>query len=49
MTLLLSRKQCASLNELPAAIDKLERDLRNYEANTDHKFPSEWKIPCCSS
>ena len=45
MTLLLSRKQCPSLSELPAAIDKLERDLRNYEANTSLVFPPEWKIP----
>ena len=45
MTLLLSRKQCATLADLPAAIDKLERDLRNYEANTNLTFPSEWKIP----
>ena len=45
MTLLLSRKQCPSLNELPAAIDKLERDLRNYETNTNLVFPPEWKIP----
>ena len=45
MTLLLSRKQCANLSDLPAAIDKLERDLRNYEANTNLVFPAEWKIP----
>ena len=45
MTLLLSRKQCANLSDLPAAIDKLERDLRNYETNTSLVFPAEWKIP----
>ncbi len=45
MNNLLSRKQCKTLVEVPAAVDVLERDFANYEARSQHAFPAEWKIP----
>ena len=45
MNSLLSRKQCKTLAEVPAAVDMLERDFANYEARSPHAFPTEWKIP----
>ena len=45
MTGLLARKRCKDLTDLPAVIDRLERDLRNYEISTSMNFPPEWKIP----
>ena len=45
MLRLTNRKQCANLNELPAAVDQMEKDIRNYEARSANKFPEEWKMP----
>ena len=45
MTHLLHRKQCSSLAAVPAAADKLERDIRAYEDRGDVAFPEEWEIP----
>ncbi len=45
MTHMLKREQCKDLSELPAMIDKLEKDIRLYEQNNDKAFPEEWKIP----
>ncbi len=45
MNNLLSRKQCKTLSEVPAAVDVLERDIANYEARSSQTFPAEWKIP----
>ena len=45
MTTMLHRKPCKDVTELPAAIDKLEKDFRSYEQNSEKRFPEEWKIP----
>ena len=45
MLRLTNRKQCANLNELPAAVDQMEKDIRSYEARSVNKFPEEWKMP----
>ena len=45
VTHMLQRKACANLSDIPAAVDKLERDFREYELRSPHKFPQEWKLP----
>ena len=45
MNQMLNRKQCKDFSDLPAAIDILERDLGNYEANLGMAFQPEWEIP----
>ena len=45
MTMMLHRKPCKDITELPAAIDKLAKDIRVYELHSDKVFPPEWKIP----
>ncbi len=39
------RKQCKSLDEVPSAVDKLQRDIRAYEQRSPTKFPEEFKTP----
>ena len=45
MISLMTRKQCGSISELPAAIDQLEKDIRGYESRSPNSFPQEWKTP----
>ena len=42
---LLHRKQCKDLMEVPAAVDRLVRDIDDYETLSQSKFPMDWKIP----
>ena len=42
---LMNRKQCQSLAELPAAADRLEKEIREYETRSTDKFPEEMKLP----
>ena len=42
---LMNRKQCATLGELPAAVDQLEKDIRSYEARSPNRFREEFKMP----
>ena len=42
---MLHRKQCKNLDDLPAAIDILQKDFRNYSTMMGTQFPTEWKIP----
>ena len=39
MSHLLQRKQCKDLAELPAAVDRLLRDIEGYEQRSTNKFP----------
>ena len=41
---MMSRKACRSIADLPAAIDRMERDLRHYDAMSGHHYPEELKI-----
>ena len=45
MAALLTRKQCASLSQVPRAVDELEADFRKYNDTTGYTFPEEWKLP----
>ena len=45
MTALMNPTRASSLQALPGAVDRFERDLRTYEAKTGRAFPAEWKIP----
>ena len=36
---MMSRKTCRSIADLPAAIDRMERDLRHYDAMSGHQPP----------
>ena len=45
---MLHRKQCKNLDDLPAAIDILQKDFRNYSTMMGTQFPTEWKIPLLS-
>ena len=44
MLQLMTRKQSSNIGDLPAAIDHLEKDIRNYEAQSPIPFPKEWKM-----
>ena len=41
---MMSRKACRSIADLPAAIDRMERDLRHYDAMSGHHYLEELKI-----
>ena len=45
MMALMTLPPCKSLNELPAAVAKFERDFKAYEQRTGRPFPEDWKIP----
>ena len=45
MNALMNPSAAKTLSELPAAIDRFERNLRTYEAKTGRQFPPEWKTP----
>ena len=45
MSHLLSRKQCKDLSEIPAAVDRLIRDIEGYEQRSTHKSPQGWELP----
>jgi hypothetical protein len=45
MSHLLARKQVKELSEVPAAVDRLVRDIDNYETRSATKSPQEWKLP----
>ena len=45
MSHLLARKQCKDLSEIPAAVDRLIRDIEGYEQRSTQKSPQEWKLP----
>ena len=49
MLQLMTRKQCANLGELPAAIDQLEKDMRNYELRSPNPFPKSGQFLCAFS
>ena len=40
----MSRQACRSIADLPAAIDRMERDLCHYDAMSGHHYPEELKI-----
>ncbi len=42
---ILQRKQCKNLDDMPSAVDKLQRDIRAYEQRSPAKFPEEFKTP----
>ncbi len=44
ITAMLNRQPCKTLEELPAAADKLERDLKHYEDASANKFPENLKM-----
>ena len=39
------RKQCKNLNEVPAAVDTLLKEIKFFEAQSEAKVPEEWKMP----
>ena len=45
MIALMTLHQCKSLNELPGAVAKFERDVDAYERRTGRAFPAEFKVP----
>ena len=45
MNLILQRKRCKNLDELPTAIDKLLKDIRSYSLTMGEPFPVKWKMP----
>ena len=45
VTHMLQRKACANRSEISAAVDKLERDFREYELRSPHKSPQGRKPP----
>ena len=45
MSHLLARNQVKELSEVPAAVDRLVRDIDNYEKRSATTFPQEWKLP----
>ena len=45
MNLILQRKRCKNLDELPTAIDKLLKDIRGYSLTMGEPFPVKWKMP----
>ena len=46
---MLHRKQCKNLDDLPAAIDILQKDLRNYSTMMGPNFRQSGKSPCRAS
>ena len=40
---LLHRKQCKDLTDVPAAVDRLVRDIDDYETRSQSGFPADWK------
>ena len=45
MMALMTIHQCKSLNELPGAVARFERDVDTYEKRTLRAFPPEFKVP----
>ena len=45
MTSLLTRKRCKDIGELPAAIERWNRDLGLYERKTGNTLEKEWRVP----
>ena len=45
MMALMTIHQCKSLNELPGAVARFERDVNAYEKRTLRAFPPEFKFP----
>ena len=45
MTQVFKRKQCKNIDELPRAVDDLEKDIRGYNKATGFSFPTELKLP----
>ena len=45
MTSLLTRERCKNIGELPAAIEKWNRDLSLYERKTGKTLEKEWRVP----
>ena len=42
---MMARKQVKNLEDLPAAIDVFEKDMKLYEATTAVEFPKEMRLP----
>ena len=45
MSHLTARKQVKELSEVFAAVDRLVRDIGNYEQRSATQFPQYWKLP----
>ena len=45
MMALMTIHQCKSLNELPGAMARFERDFDAYAKRTSRAFPPEFKVP----
>ncbi len=45
MTKLLTRERCTSVAQIPAAVDKFEKEIAAYEIRSNNPFPPEWKTP----
>ena len=45
MTKLLTRERCTNVAQIPAAVDKFEREIAAYEIRSNNAFPPEWKTP----
>ena len=42
---LMARERCKDIVELPAAIEKWQRDLNAYQERTGEKMPERWSVP----
>ena len=42
---LMSRDRCKDITELPAAIEKWQRDMNAYQERTGEKMPERWSVP----
>ena len=45
INLLNGQSPCKTLDEVPAAADRLEKEIRGYESRSNMKFPEEFKLP----
>ena len=45
MSRIMNPSKVGRIQDLPGAILRFERDIRNYEARTGRRFPPEWKTP----
>ena len=45
INILSGRSPCKTLDEVPAAADRLEKEIKNYETRSNMKFPEEFKLP----
>ena len=44
LTMMFSRKPCSRVEEVPAAADKLEKDIRHYDETNRNPMPDEMKV-----